>query len=51
MAVVNLNGFSVAVYCILVIYQKKDIHALYDTLIYILNLVCQILHDRFAETY
>ena len=23
MAVINFNGFSVAVYCILVIYQKK----------------------------
>ena len=37
MAAVNFNGFSVAVYCILMIYQKKVIHASYDTLIYIFN--------------
>ncbi|MEW8487244.1 MAG: hypothetical protein AB2705_18860, partial [Candidatus Thiodiazotropha sp.] len=54
MAVVNFNGgFSVAVYCILVICQKKFIHASYDIFIYILNFIiwhAGYCHGRFVET-
>ena len=43
MFVVNFNRFSIAIYCTLVLCQKKVIHASYDTLIHIFNLACQIL--------
>ena len=46
MAVIYYNGFSVAIYCLLMIYQKKltmSLVSLGAALIYILNLVCQIL--------
>ena len=45
MAVINFKRFSVAVYCIVVIYQAKVTNASYETGVYILNLAVRFCGD------